>query len=139
MNGAARRRAHDVSAGVRGRRADNPPTNPVAIPEKVSSDCQSQFGPMNSKSGPKRPSDKSEFKPKPGTAGPAKTIDPMHIADERAPDEVRRDVPRPAPAPGVPFSAEQFELLKRKAKTVRVPPSKHQQEDPSGKKKKKKT
>jgi len=91
---------------------------------------------MNSKSGPKRPSDKSEFKPKPGTAGPAETIDPMRIADERAPDKVRRGAPQPAPAPGVPVSAVQFELLKRKAKTVRMPPSKHQQEDPSGKKKK---
>ena len=92
------------------------------------------MGPMNSKSGPKRPSDKSEFKPKPGTAGPGETIDPMRIADQRA--EVRRGAPRPAPAPGVPVAAEQFELLKRKAKTIRMPPSKHQQEDPSVIKKK---
>jgi hypothetical protein len=57
------------------------------------------------------------------------------MADERGPDEVTRGDPRPAPAPGVPVSIEEYESLKRIAKTVRTPPSKHRQEDPSGRKK----
>jgi hypothetical protein len=90
---------------------------------------------MKSRSNPKRRSDRSERRPKPGTAGPGETMDPMHIADERAPAGATRGDPRPAPAPGVPVSIEEYESLKRKAKTVRTLPSKHKQEDPSGRKK----
>jgi hypothetical protein len=86
------------------------------------------------RSGPKRPSDRSEDQPKSGMTGPGETFDPRQIADERAPGEPAQGEHRPAPAPSVPISNEEYERLKRKAKTVRVPPSKHRQEDPSGKK-----
>jgi hypothetical protein len=64
------------------------------------------------------------------------TMEPTRIADERDSDEATRGEPRSAPAPGVPVSAEELERLKAKAKTARLPPSEHRQEDPSGKKQK---
>lgn len=59
-------------------------------------------------------------------------MDPTLIPDERERDAPARRALRPAPAPGVPVSDERYEWLKEKAKTVRTPPSKHRQEDPSG-------
>jgi hypothetical protein len=44
--------------------------------------------------------------------------------------------PRGAPAPGVPISNRDFDALKERARTTRLPPSEHAQEDPSGKKRK---
>ncbi len=79
---------------------------------------------------PKKPDDRSHIQSQPGTAGPGEDIDPMRIP-ESEPDEKTRDAPREAPAPGVPMSDEQYEWLKRKAKVVRTPASKHRQEDPS--------
>lgn len=58
----------------------------------------------------------------------------MNIPDEGEPGSTERDHPRDAPPPGVPVSNERYEWLKQKARVVRTPRSKHQQEDPSGKK-----
>jgi hypothetical protein len=63
-------------------------------------------------------------------------MEPTSIADERDSNEATRDETRSAPAPGVPVSTEEYILLKNKAKTARLPPSEHSQEDPSGKKQK---
>jgi hypothetical protein len=81
---------------------------------------------------PSRSGSKRERQPKTGIAGPGKLVDPNFIKGEA--DEDTRAKSRPAPAPGVPVSNEQYESLKRKAKTERALPSKHSQEDPSGKK-----
>lgn len=101
-------------------------------------DIPAWAGSMKKKSIPrrsvsKRASSRSEGQPKRGIASSGESIDPMLIPDERESDEASRSEPRPAPAPGVPVSNEQYEWLKRKAKVVRKPPSKHRQEDPSGK------
>ena len=86
----------------------------------------------SSGSGPKRPDHESQNQPRTGTAGPGENFDPTRIPEETRPDE-NTLAPREAPAPGVPMSNEQYEWLKRKAKVVRTPPSKHKQEDPSAK------
>jgi len=83
--------------------------------------------------GGKRQGGRTEDQPKTGAASPGAPFDPMAIPEEREAEENRR-APRPAPAPGVPVSPEQYEWLKKKAKAVRKPPSKHSQHDPSGKK-----
>jgi hypothetical protein len=70
---------------------------------------------------------------KPGAAGPGETFDPTQTEHEQTPEPGGGEY-RPTPAPGVPVSDEQYEWLKRKAGIVRTPPSKHRQEDPSGKK-----
>jgi hypothetical protein len=90
---------------------------------------------MKLRSGSKRRSDRAQGQPKPGTAAPGKAIDPMGMADESGPAEVRRGDTWAAPAPGVPVSDEEYDSLKRKAKTVRTPLSRSRQEDPSGRKK----
>jgi hypothetical protein len=63
-------------------------------------------------------------------------MEPTSIVDERDSSEATRDESRSAPAPGVPVSVEEYNLLKRRAKTARLPPSEHSQEDPSGKRQK---
>ena len=68
--------------------------------------------------------------PRAGSAGPGKAVDPTKIKDEHAPP----GAPRGAPAPGTPMSDKDYDALKERAKTTRLPPSKHEQEDPSGKK-----
>jgi hypothetical protein len=89
-----------------------------------------------SRSGSKRPREKGKDLPRKGIAGPGETFDPMRSADDRKSEEPSPGEPRSAPAPGVPVSSEHYDWLKRKAKTVRPPSSKHGQEDPSGKKQK---
>jgi hypothetical protein len=84
---------------------------------------------------PKRPRSGSKTRsgqPAAGSAGAGKPFDPKTIAEERAPAGATRD----APAPGVPTSDADYDALKERAKTIRLPPSKHEQEDPSGKKRK---
>jgi hypothetical protein len=88
-----------------------------------------------SKSRSKRGGEQSDAPPKRGIAGAGATMDPLDIAGDQECDEAKRGEPRYVPAPGVPVSNEQYEWLKRKAKSVRVPPSEHSQEDPSGKRK----
>jgi hypothetical protein len=68
----------------------------------------------------------------PGAAGPGETFDPTRMPDESRPDEGVHE----APAPGIPMSEERYDWLKRKAKVVRTPSSKHKQEDPSAKRRK---
>jgi hypothetical protein len=72
--------------------------------------------------------------PKTGAAGPGEAFEPTAIPEEREPDEAERGKPRPAPAPGVPVSREEYERLKERARTVRKRPPGHVQEDPSSKK-----
>jgi hypothetical protein len=76
----------------------------------------------------------SEVKPQAGTEVPCEFIDPMNLAEESETVESEHGRPRPAPAPGVPMTAEEFERLKEKAKHDPAPPSKHGQEDPGDKK-----
>jgi len=90
--------------------------------------------PLRRKAGPKRQLGSSKDQPKTGSAAPGETFDPQAVPEEREPHELTRGSPRPAPAPGVPVSPERYEWLKKKARVVRKPPSKHGQEDPSGKK-----
>jgi hypothetical protein len=63
-------------------------------------------------------------------------MDPASIADQSDDNPAGRDKPFDAPAPGVPVSDEEYDRLKRRAKTARLPPSEHSQEDPSGKRRK---
>jgi len=86
------------------------------------------------KAGPKRQHGRSKDQPKTGSAAPGEMFDPQAVPEEREPYELTRGSPRPAPVPGVPVSPERYEWLKKKARVVRKPPSKHGQEDPSGKK-----
>jgi hypothetical protein len=80
-----------------------------------------------------RPSSKPQgARPRGGSAGHGKAVDPTKIKDEHA----TPGAPRGAPAPGVPMSDKDYDALKERAKTTRLPPSKHQQEDPSGNKRK---
>jgi hypothetical protein len=72
--------------------------------------------------------------PKTGAAGPGETFEPTAIPKERESDDAERGKPRPAPAPGVPLSREEYERLKERARTVRKRPPKQVQEDPSAKK-----
>ncbi len=85
-------------------------------------------------SGSKGSGGKPEYRPEPGSADPGAAFDPTLVPDESEPDDTTRGEHRPAPAPGIPMSNEQYEWLKEKARVVRQPPSKHRQEDPSGKK-----
>jgi hypothetical protein len=85
------------------------------------------------KSGSKRGPGGLEHQPQPGVAGPGEPFEPTTLPEERESEDSRR-APRPAPAPGVPVSAERYEWLKKKAKAVRKSPSKHGQQDPSAKK-----
>jgi hypothetical protein len=87
-------------------------------------------------SGPKKTDESSHAQSKTGTAGPGETFDPRRIPDESGPGENFANRTREAPAPGIPMSEEQYQWLKRKAKVVRTPPSKHRQEDPSAKRRK---
>jgi hypothetical protein len=86
------------------------------------------------KSRTKRRRSSSEDRAKTGTAGPGEALDPMAVPKDRGSDEASSGKPRPAPAPGVPVSDEEYERLKERAKTVRKRASKHIQEDPSEKK-----
>ena len=84
-----------------------------------------------SKSGSKRTGGPPP-RPKAGVASPGRTIDPRQEAEGAVAESDSHVPPQAAPAPGVPVSNEQYEELKRKAKTAPVPRSKHSQEDPSG-------
>ena len=86
------------------------------------------------KSRTKRRRSSSDNRAKTGTAGPGETLDPMAVPKDRGSDEASSGKPRPAPAPGVPVSYEEYERLNERAKTVRKRASKHLQEDPSEKK-----
>jgi hypothetical protein len=83
-------------------------------------------------SGPKESGQASHGQSMPGATGPGETVDPTRIPDERRPAEGVHE----APAPGIPMSEEQYDWLKRKAKVVRTPSSKHKQEDPSANRRK---
>lgn len=85
-----------------------------------------------SKSGSRRTGGGAAGRPRAGVARPGRTVDPKQAPDEALSDAASRASPRAAPAPGVPVSHEEYEELKRKAKTAVVPRSKHSQEDPSG-------
>jgi hypothetical protein len=89
---------------------------------------------MKSKPKPKQPGRGSAGPPKTGVAGPGETVDPTRIAEDASPAETDRVGKRSMPAPGVPVSDDAYELLKKRAGTVRLPRSKHSQEDPSRKK-----
>jgi len=76
----------------------------------------------------------SSHKPRAGTAGSGKPLDPATVPD--APDPAARpDAPRSMPGPGLPISDEEYEALKRKARTDPTPATRRGQEDPSTKKK----
>jgi hypothetical protein len=81
---------------------------------------------------PKKSGHASHGPSTPGAAGPGETFDPTRMPDESRPDEGVHE----APAPGIPMSEERYDWLKRKAKVVRTPSSKHKQEDPSAKRRK---
>jgi hypothetical protein len=81
----------------------------------------------------KRPGGRSDDTARPGRSGPGESFDPRQLADEPGPGEPAEGEHRPAPAPSVPLSNEEYERLKERAKSARIPPSKHRQEDPSGK------
>lgn len=70
--------------------------------------------------------------PEAGLAGPGKMVTPTQVPEDKS-DEAKRREPRSVPAPGVPVTNEQYERLKEQARTVRMPPSKHQQVDPARK------
>ena len=53
----------------------------------------------------------SEAEPQPGTAGPCESIDPMSLPEDPESAKPARGKPRPAPAPGVPMSAEEYERI----------------------------
>jgi hypothetical protein len=89
---------------------------------------------LRRKTGPERQYRGSKDQPKTGSVAPGETFDPQAVPEEREPHELTHGSPRSAPAPGVPVSPERYEWLKKKARAVRKPPSKHSQEDPSGKK-----
>jgi len=55
----------------------------------------------------------SETEPKHGIAGAGKSFNPAELP-ERKPD--KHSQPRPAPAPGVPISEEEYRRLKEAAK-----------------------
>ena len=76
----------------------------------------------------------SEVKPQEGTEVPCEFIDPMNLPEDSETVESEPGRPRPAPAPGLPITAEEFERLKEKAKHDPAPPAKHAQEDPGEKK-----
>jgi hypothetical protein len=65
---------------------------------------------------------------------PCEFIDPMNLPEDPETAESEHGKPRPAPAPGVPMTAEEFERFKERAKHHPAPPAKHAQEDPSDKK-----
>jgi hypothetical protein len=98
----------------------------------VQKERRSIMNSSRSGSGPKESGQGSHGQSMPGTAGPGETVDPTRIPDERRPGEGVHE----APAPGIPMSEEQYDWLKRKAKVVRTPSSKHKQEDPSAKRRK---
>src|SRR5262249_17265495 len=76
----------------------------------------------------------SSHKPRAGTAGSGKPLDPATVPD--APDPAARpDAPRSMPGPGLPISDEEYEALKRKARTDPTPATRAGQEEPSTKKK----
>jgi len=77
---------------------------------------------------------RTEDQPKPGSASPGEAFDPTQPPQEPSSGDAQRNEPRPAPAPGIPISNEQYEWLKRKAKTIPRPQSDHAQEDPAAKK-----
>jgi len=72
-----------------------------------------------------------EAPPHSGAAAPGKPFDPAAAASDRESRERSGRPPRPAPAPGVPVSHEEYERLKQKAKFRRTPPAEGAQEDPA--------
>lgn len=83
---------------------------------------------------PRKPHNKdpelpSEAEPQPGAAVPCEAVDPMNMPEDPESAEPARRKTRPAPAPGVPVSAEEYERLKERAKHGPPPPAGHAQED----------
>jgi hypothetical protein len=97
---------------------------------------RSNMSSSRSGSRPKKSGHASHGEARPGAAGPGETFDPTRMPHESRPDEGLIKAPRAALAPGIPMSDEQYDWLKRKAKVVRTPSSKHRQEDPSVKRRK---
>ena len=89
---------------------------------------------MKSKSKPKQARRGSAGLPKAGVAGPGETVDPTRTVDDSSPADTDPVGKRSMSAPGVPVSDDAYELLKKRAGTIRLPRSKHSQEDPSRKK-----
>jgi hypothetical protein len=87
---------------------------------------------MSPSSNSKRPVAGEGNQPEAGVAGPGKMVTPAQVPEDKS-DEAKRRKPRSVPAPGVPVTNEQYEWLKEQARTVRTPPSKHQQVDPARK------
>ena len=53
----------------------------------------------------------------------------MNLPEDPKSAKPARSKPRPAPAPGVPMSAEEYERLKQRAKHGPAPRAEHAQED----------
>jgi hypothetical protein len=70
--------------------------------------------------------------PEAGVTGPGRRVTPAQVPEDKS-DKAKRRKPRSVPAPGVPVTNERYEWLKEQARTVRMPPSKHQQVDPTRK------
>jgi hypothetical protein len=79
-----------------------------------------------------KPRKKPTSQPRVGNVGPGRAVTPGTLNDEHLPD----GAPRDAPAPGVPMPKENYDALKERARTSRLPPSGYAQEDPSAKKRK---
>jgi hypothetical protein len=91
--------------------------------------------PPRSPSSSDRPREHPQSSSTKGMGSAGVPFNPAGVAVELEPRKSGRAVPQVAPAPGVPMSDEQYERLKQDAKTARTPPSKHGQEDLSGRKK----
>ena len=82
----------------------------------------------------KNPELPSAAEAEPGAAVPCETVDPMSMPEDPESADQPPGKTRPAPAPGVPISAEEYERLKEKAKHSPPPPAGHAQEDQPKKK-----
>jgi len=66
------------------------------------------------------------MKPLNGVAADCESFNPRELPDEAADDT---DTPRPAPAPGLPVSEEEYKRMKEAAKHAPAPRGDHAQED----------
>ena len=66
------------------------------------------------------------MKPLDGVAAGGKSFEPRELPAETADDT---DKPRPAPAPGLPVSEEEYKRMKEAAKHAPAPRDEHAQED----------
>ena len=73
------------------------------------------------------PERQPEEGPQRGVAGPGKAMHPTSVPEDgHEPDPGK---PRPAPAPGVPLTAEEYERLKKEAESGPAPDRAPAQED----------